>query len=90
MIPISLKPALDGGVSFGTSNGTLRTGVPLLAELRAASDATPFSLQGFLPCARSSLPILAFPTRRVQGRRQGMQGQWNKAPLPNIFRDSVV
>lgn len=47
------------GFHLFMSSETLRTGVPLLVELEAASDATPFSLQGLLPSAQSSLPILA-------------------------------
>lgn len=69
---ISLKPAqAHERFLCIKSNETLRTGVPLLVELKAASDATPFLLRGLLPCAQSSLPFLAlspsFLTRLGQG-----------------------
>lgn len=75
------------------SKETLRTGVPLLAECEAASDAAP---GGLLPCARSSsLPsILAltpsFPDQSEARLGEGMQVRGNKVPPPNIFRDSTA
>lgn len=82
-----LKPAqAHEGFLCIKSNETLRTGVPLLVELKAASDTTPFRLRG-LPGAQSSLPFLALPlsflTRLSQGWGEGVQGQWNKALLIN-------
>lgn len=47
---ISLNPAPDRGGFVGiVSNETLRSGVPLLVELEAATHATPFWLPGLLP-----------------------------------------
>lgn len=74
------------------SKETLRTGVPLLAEREAASDAAP---GGLLPCARSSSSpsLLAYaflPPPEWSRLGEGMQVGANKVPPPDIFRDSTA
>lgn len=91
-----LKPAqAHEGFLCIKSNETLRTGVPLLVELKAASDATPFPRSGDfrVHCPSLALP-LSFRTRLSQGWGEGVQGNVTKplfqAVLRNYCREGKV
>lgn len=85
MILISLKPALDGGVSsLVRATEHLGRGSPYWQNSELPQMPHPSPYRDFFPVPGVHCPSWLF----LSEDGQGMQGQWNKAPLPGtpLFR----